>query len=86
MPPERTLTDADIAALSEAISKNQHSACNLGLTSEEVTLLKKFLKATGAAANIVGTVVLTAIVGAVIVAFTKGFWLSLAAGIKDAGK
>lgn len=79
---QRTLTDADIEALTEAIKGaiKGHSVCNMGLTPEEVSVVKRLIHAFDKASGIVGTVVLTAIVLAVIAIFSKGFWASLIAG------
>jgi len=81
MPDERTLTAADIEALKDAMGS--HTVCNLGLTADEVSMLKRFLMAFDTAAGIVGKAILTMIVLALIGMFTKGFWLSLATGIKQ---
>jgi len=80
----RTLTDADIEALADALKGHTH--CNMGLTPEEVTILKRVLQAFQKAAGIVGSVILTAIVIGMIAIFTKGFWASLIDGAKAAGK
>lgn len=77
----RNLTDDDIAAMADALKA--HTACNMGLTPDEVSTLKRFLTAFDKAAGIVGKMVLTAIVAAGIAMFTKGFWVSLATGIKQ---
>ena len=79
----RTLTDEDISAITEAF-KN-HSACNLGLTTEEVTALKKFLKAFNGAATLIGGLLLTAMVGGAIALVTRGFWVSIISGVKHGG-
>lgn len=80
MPPNRTLTDEDITALSAAL--NKHSACQMGLTPDEVTTLKRLLSAFNKAAGIVGTTIIIAFIGGMIALFSKGFWASLAAGAK----
>lgn len=77
----RTLTDEDVAALAAALGN--HTVCSMGLTSDEVSTLKRFLAAFDKAAGIVGKVVLTAIVTAAIAMFTKGFWMSLITGVKQ---
>lgn len=76
---QRTLTDEDIQAISIAF-QTHHPACNMGLTPEEVGILKKFLKAWGKATTLIGTVVLTALVLGFIGIFTKGFWITLIEG------
>lgn len=78
---ERTLTPADIEAL--AIALKPHQQCNMGLTPEEVTILKRLLGAFQSAAGIVGSIILTAVVVAMIAVFTKGFWASLITGVKQ---
>lgn len=80
IPRQRTLTDADIAAIATAL--HVQSACNVGLSADEVNMLKKFLKAFNKASGIVGTLVLTAIVAGLIAIFTKGFWITLLTGGK----
>ena len=79
--PERTLTDADITALAEALKP--HANCNMGLTPDEVSTLKKFLGAFDKAAGIVGKTVLTAIVVSILAMLTKGFWMTLITGVKQ---
>lgn len=79
----RTLTDDDISAITEAFK--HHSACNLGLTTEEVSALKKFLKAFNGAATLIGVLVLTAVVGGTIALVSRGFWVSVASGVKSGG-
>lgn len=76
----RTLTDEDIQAIATALEP--YNSCKMGLTPEEVTTLKRFLKAFNGAANLVGGLILTAIVGGLFAIFTKGFWVSLLAGAK----
>ena len=89
----RTLTDADIEALAAALKP--HTRCNVGLTQEEVADFRAFVredlgplrkgrKAFDAAAGIVGKVVLTILVVGLVGMFTKGFWISLATGIRNA--
>jgi hypothetical protein len=82
-PPRRSrnLSDADITAISEALKG--HAICNMGLTADEVSTLKRFLAAFDKAAGIVGKMILTVLVAAAIAMFTKGFWVSLASGIKQ---
>lgn len=83
--PDRTLSDGDIAAISDALKA--HTACNMGLTPDEVSTLKRFLTAFDKAAGIIGKTVLTALVLGSIALFTKGFWITLATGVKQgAGK
>ena len=81
----RTLTDADIAAIVEGLKGHTH--CNLGLTltPDQASLLKRILEAIDGGAKIVGRTILTAIILALIAVFTKGFWFSIISGIKAAG-
>lgn len=81
-PPRRILTDEDVAAIAEALK--EHSGCLMNFTPEEVSTLKRILRAFDKAASTIGTVILTAIVLTVIAVFTKGFWVSIIAGIKAA--
>lgn len=81
---DRTLTEADIHAIAEVMAV--HNSCHMGLTPDEVTTLKRFLGAFNKAAGIIGTLVLTAIVAAVIAIFTKGFWTTLITGVKTGAK
>ena len=80
-PRAQVLTEADLAQLA-ALMKT-HVSCNMGLTADEVSTLKRFLLAFDKAAGIVGKVILTALVMAFIGIVTKGFWISLATGIKQ---
>lgn len=81
---QRTLTEDDLNAIIEAIKA--HGKCNMGLTFEEVTIVKKSLRAFNGAATLVGGLVITAIVGGLIAIFTRGFWASLLYGYKDVHK
>jgi hypothetical protein len=80
-PRKRTLTDDDLDAIAGAMKI--HAACNMGLTSDEVSTLKRFLTAFDKAAGIIGKIVLTAIVGGAIAVFTRGFWVTLITGVKQ---
>lgn len=81
---QKILTDEDLAAIIEAIAV--HNKCNMGLTADEVTTLKRLLKAFNGAATLVGGLIITAIVGGIIAIFTRGFWASLLYGFKDVHK
>lgn len=81
---DRTLTDADVAAITDALKGHDH--CNLGLTPDQATTLKRLLTALDGLANTVGKLVVTAVVLALIAVFTRGFWMSLATGVKEVGK
>ena len=81
----RVLTDEDIDAIAQAMAAHGHG-CNMGLTPDQATTIKRILVVFDKAAGIIGTIVLTTLAMAVTGIFTKGFWLSLITGIKDAGK
>lgn len=89
-----SLTEADLLAISAVIK--QHSNCNLGwttdevaefrkhgLTTEELDVIKKFVGLFNKSANVIGTVILSAIGAAIVAVITKGWWASLASGIKQ---
>lgn len=84
IPRKNVLTEADLAAL--AVLMKEHNNCNMGLTTDEVSTLKRLLGAFDQAAGIVGKVVLTALVCGLIALFTKGFWISMATGVKQVTK
>jgi hypothetical protein len=82
---ERTLTEQDITAITDALKV--HPVCSLGLTTDEVSILKRVISAFDIAAGIVGKAVLMVIVLGIIGMFTKGFWMTLITGVKEgAGK
>lgn len=75
------LTEHDLDRIAELIATHA-TRCNLGLTADEVSTLKRFLTAFDGAASIIGKTILVsllAILGAII---TKGFWMSLAEKLK----
>lgn len=76
---QRVLTDDDVQAIAIAI-QSHHPACNMGLTQEEVGILKKFLSAWGKATSIIGTVILIALITGFVGIFTRGFWITLIDG------
>ncbi len=89
-----SLTEADLLAIGAVIK--QHTNCNLGWTSEEVAefkkhglttdeldVIKKFVRLFDKAANVIGTVILSAIGAALVALITKGWWASLATGLKQ---
>ena len=84
VPRKRTLTDADLEELREllAVTPVHPAGCTLGFTPEEVSILKRIIRAFDRAANITGTLILTAIIMAVIGFVTKGFWTTLITGVK----
>ena len=78
---ERTLSDVDIAAISEAVAVRL-PICSLGISPEDAEIIKNHLGLWKKARNVIGSVILTAI-GVVIVGIaTKGFWAWLVEGIK----
>ena len=75
------LTEDDLDAIADKVSLLIPN-CSLGLTVEDVVIIKNSLKVWKKATNIVGTVILTAIVITIIAVFTKGFWASLIEGVR----
>ncbi len=91
-PRQQVLTEKDIEALSTLLKEHNH--CTLGLkpeiatalnnlTAEELGMFKRGLDIMGNAANLIGRVILTAVVAGIIVVFTKGFWATIIAGVKQ---
>ena len=78
---ERTLTDADIEAISEAVAVRL-PVCSLGLSSDDASIIKNHLGLYKKARNIIGTVVLTSLALLLVALFSKGFWASLIEGVK----
>ncbi len=78
---ERTLTDADIEAISNAIAARL-PVCALGFDSDDAAIIKNHLRMWKKATSIIGSVVLTAIAVLLMGIFTKGFWASLIEGVK----
>ena len=78
----RTLSDEDLQAIRTAIVTEVHCHCSIGLSVEEAGVLKKFLRAWNRSTHVIGTVILTAVVIAILGIFSKGFWLSLMEGVK----
>lgn len=78
---ERTLTDADILAIGEAVAARL-PLCALGLEAEDAVMIKTHLSLYKKARNLIGTLILTALTGILIAIFTKGFWASLIDGVK----
>lgn len=71
MPPERTLTDADIAALSKALSV---SHCECSFSDDEVAAVRDLLKLLQETRSNILKGIITVLVG--------GFFIALALGIK----
>ena len=78
---DRTLTDADIDAISNAVA-TRLPVCSLGLSSDDATIIKSHLGLYKRACSIVGNVIMTAVCLVVIAIFTKGFWASIIEGVK----
>lgn len=78
---DRTLTDKDIEAIGKLISERS-PVCRLGLNSEDAAMVKAHLSIYKKARNIIGTVILTTLTAILIALFAKGFWASLADGLK----
>jgi len=94
MPEERrqrTLTKHDLEDLKELLKTHQVCSLNLNpdvakalnaLTPEQIGILRRIMSIMGSAAGIIGGTILVAIVGVLIAIFTKGFWSTIASGIK----
>jgi len=77
----RTLSDADIEAISEAVAVRL-PVCSLGLSPEDATIIKNHLGLYKRACSIIGNVILTAIALVLVAVVTKGIWASLIEGVK----
>ena len=87
------LTQDDITAIREMMVQLPPQVppihppnCLMGLTTEEATSLKRFLKASDTTATWVGKIVVTFIVMALLSILTKGFWVSILNGLKGTGQ
>lgn len=69
MPPERTLTDADIAALATALSAN-HCACSF--SDDEVSAIRDLLSVLKETRSNIMKGIITLILGGVFVALAMG--------------
>ena len=76
------LTPEDIQAIREAIAEHPPT-CLMGLSQQEVSSLKRFLKATDTTAGWIGKIIVTFFVVAFLGIVTKGFWVSIIQGIKE---
>ena len=95
-PPERTLSDVDLDLI-RAITReaaSDHTCLNLNpkvadalnrMTPEQIGMLDLGMWLIGKASMIVGGVILTAIASALVLLFTRGFWSSIATGLKSGG-
>ncbi len=96
-PPERTLSDTDLKLIEDLIhaAASDHTCVlNLNpqvaealnrLTPEQIGIINRGMWLAGKASMVVGGVILTAIASALVLLFTRGFWSSLATGIKSGG-
>ena len=95
--PARTLSDVDLELIREITREAaSHRTCALGfnpqvaealnrLTPEQIGIINRGMWLAGKASMVVGGVILTAIASALVLLFTRGFWSSLATGIKSGG-
>ena len=95
--PARTLSDVDLDLIREiAREANSHRTCAMEfnpqvaealnrLTPEQIGIINRGMWLAGRASMIIGGVILTAFASALILIFTRGFWSSLATGIKSGG-
>ena len=95
--PARTLSDVDLELIREiAREANSHRTCAMEsnpqvadalnrLTPEQIGIINRGMWLAGKASMVVGGVILTAIASALVLLFTRGFWSSLATGIKSGG-
>ena len=94
-PPVRTLSDVDLEMIGNLIHEAySHRSCALDfnpqvaealnkLTPEQIGIINRGMWLAGKASMLIGGVILTAFASALILLFSKGFWSSLAAGIKN---
>ena len=78
---ERMLTDDDVKEIADAICARL-PPCSLGITHEEASFVRSYVKWWKRATTTIGTVILTAITVAIVGIFSKGFWVSLIEGAK----
>ena len=95
--PARTLSDVDLELIREITREaNSHRVCAMEfnpqvaealnrLTPEQIGIINRGMWLAGKASMVVGGVILTAIASALVLLFTRGFWSSLATGIKSGG-
>ena len=93
-PPTRTLSDVDLDLIREITREAaSHRTCAMEfnpqvaealnrLTPEQIGIINRGMWLAGRASMIIGGVILTAIASALVLLFTRGFWSSLASGIK----
>lgn len=73
----RTLTDADLEALSALLATSAERDHSTDLTVEEEVLLKRLLKKLDNISTNIGRVLVVAIVATLLAWLTEGFWSSL---------
>ena len=95
--PARTLSDVDLELIREITREAaSHRTCAMEfnpqvaealnrLTPEQIGIINRGMWLAGKASMVVGGVILTAIASALVLLFTRGFWSSLATGIKSGG-
>ena len=93
-PHTRTLSDVDLDLIREITreaASDRTCALNLNpkvadalnrLTPEQIGIISRSMWLAGRASMLIGGVILTAIASALVLLFTRGFWSSLASGIK----
>jgi hypothetical protein len=74
---ERTLTEADVQAIAEAVASKSHG-CQF--TEEEVMLVRRWLKKFDRVANVIGYAVLTVLATALLGALWTGLKAKLQGG------
>jgi hypothetical protein len=77
---ERTLTEADIEAITEAFK--QHQRCALGLTPEEAQVIKSHLNWWKKGVSLTGTIIMTTIIVGILGLISKSFWMSVIDTVK----
>ena len=93
-PHTRTLSDVDLEIIREITREAaSHRTCAMEfnpqvaealnrLTPEQIGIINRGMWLAGRASMLIGGVILTAIASALVLLFTRGFWSSLASGIK----
>lgn len=95
LAPVRTLSDVDLELIREITREAaSHRTCAMEfnpqvaealnrLTPEQIGIINRGMWLAGKASMVIGGVILTAIASALVLLFTKGFWASLANGVKN---
>jgi len=81
MTGDRTLSDADMDAISSAVV-SKIPQCSLGLSQHDAVIIKGFIKQWNSGVNIISKLILTTLAVIVIGVFTKGFWVAMVDGIR----